>query len=222
MCTEASYRSTAQRSGPASPEGTITPHRLPLSHTVRLRITRRQKARERARQAAARDHCELHRRLTCRRRGRAPCPARTRQPLSTPTRSSAGRPPHHHVAILEPPRLPRPLAGAVVVVELASGMVHHPALRGLVCRHTAGRIEARPRHAHHGAAQLPDLEVGAVHPRRHLMPAAAHRALPAAAAHRDGGCGDGTRAQCQCGQITQTERWCPHRPRSARCAARAP
>ena len=41
ICTEAWYtgaphRSTAQRSGPTSPEGTITPRRAPLSHTVRL------------------------------------------------------------------------------------------------------------------------------------------------------------------------------------------
>ena len=36
MRTEALYRSTAQRSGPTSPDGTITPRRSPLSHTVRL------------------------------------------------------------------------------------------------------------------------------------------------------------------------------------------
>ena len=36
MRTEALARSTAQRSGPFSPEGTITPRRSPLSHTVKL------------------------------------------------------------------------------------------------------------------------------------------------------------------------------------------
>ena len=42
MRTEASHRSTAQRSGPTSPEGTITPRRSPLSHTVRLHAQTRQ------------------------------------------------------------------------------------------------------------------------------------------------------------------------------------
>ena len=45
MATEAVFRSTAQRSGPTSPEGTITPRRSPLSHTVRLHTQTRQNKR---------------------------------------------------------------------------------------------------------------------------------------------------------------------------------
>ena len=45
MRTEALNMSAAQRSGPTSPEGTITPRRSPLSHTVRLH-TRKHSSRQ--------------------------------------------------------------------------------------------------------------------------------------------------------------------------------
>ena len=108
MCTEASRTSTAHRSGPTSPEGTITPRRLPLTHTVRLRTRKR---------AGSELSAERELWLEAARGGGG-----GGSPAGVEVEDEA-----YHIALLEL-LLPGPVRAATVAAEHPARRVHQPAL----------------------------------------------------------------------------------------------